>query len=61
MISIDDAVVYGYETGTRRLWYRLPGQIMDDFIQLPQENAGLADELIAYISVMQKANPNAFS
>ena len=61
VISIDDAVVYGYETGTRRLWYRLPGQIMDDFIQLPKENAGLADELIAYISVMQKANPNAFS
>lgn len=57
LISIDDAVVYGYEPGTRRLWYRLPGQIMDEFIQLPEGNAGRADELIAYISVMQNAKP----
>lgn len=55
-VSIDLAVVYGYEPSTRRLWYRLPGQIMDEFIQLPEEKTPCADELTAYVSLMQNAN-----
>ncbi|MGI9470035.1 MAG: DUF3592 domain-containing protein [Rubripirellula sp.] len=55
VVSIDEAVVYGYERRQRRLWYRLPGKRMDEFVQLPQGDDYRADEIIAFIGLMQKA------
>jgi hypothetical protein len=59
VVPIDDAVVYGFERRERRLWYRLPGQRMDECVRLPEGEADHADELIAYIGLMQEANLNA--
>lgn len=55
LTPIDDAVVYGLDQRNNRFWYRLPGQRMDEFVRLHQWESGQADELIAYIDLMQKA------
>jgi len=55
LVSIDEAVVYGYDPTKRRLWYRLPGQKMDEFIRLSEADEDQADQLIAYIGLMQNA------
>ena len=59
VVPIDDAFVYGYEPGKRQPWYRLPGQRMDEFVRLFHGEDGRADELIAYIGLMQKAELEA--
>ncbi len=51
---IDDATIYGCDAELQ-LWYRLPGQNMDEFMRLSQGDEHVADELVAYIGLMQEA------
>jgi len=51
--------VLRWESRKGRLWYQLPGQKMDEFVRLAEGAADRADELIAYIGLMQQANLEA--
>lgn len=55
-VSIDDAIVYGFDTRTRRLWFRVPGRRIDEFVQLTDEDSHVA-EFIAFVGLMQRAVP----
>lgn len=55
-VSIDEAVVYGFDSRKRQLWFRLPEKQVDEFIQLKTDDAQRAAEFIGFVGLMQKAN-----
>jgi hypothetical protein len=55
-VSIDNAVVYGFDSPQRRMWFRLPSRPMDEFIQL---NITEADRVAEFTALMQNSVHNS--
>lgn len=52
---MDNAVVYGFDSRKRRLWFRLPERQQDEFIQLRDSETDRVMEFIGFIGLMQQA------